>query len=447
MKKEYFLIVATVTVIVLFSCCRRSPKPPVSSDSDTISDTLVQQSKIKPTINVYIENSGSMDGYVNGQTEFKGAIRDLLVMLKYYYGEESAKIFFINSADHQTATDVDLTTFAQNINTHWIIGDRKNSELNNIFKQVLDRTDNQTISILFSDYIYSIPAKGNTIGLLNDAKSLTKDAFLSKWKNDKVPLATTIVKMKSKFNGKYYPYIGDDKNFPIDMERPYYICIIGNQDVLNDFNQIKEMKAGGMEGYENKYVLSSEDPEGIYYSVLQSTYNVGRFKPLRKESDKDYIHGIEDVKLARSGGGCTRGQESPLTFAIAVDFSSLQVEDDYISNPANYTVTTDNFNVIKAFPIDLKDIKANDLKRIQGKNPTHVILLEAKTKSVTNVSFVLKKQIPQWVFASNTEDDTSKDKLSGKTFGLKYWIEGIAEAYEIIYPENKNHFECSISIK
>jgi hypothetical protein len=55
--------------------------------------------------------------------------------------------------------------------------------------------------------------------------------------------------------------------------------------------------------------------------------------------------------------------------------------------------------------------------------------------------------MPQWITDSNTEDDTDKSKLVGKTFGLKYWIDGIAEAYETIYPENKNYFECSISIK
>jgi hypothetical protein len=431
-----FVILAFIVGTVSASCSGQSSRKRGGSVSSQIDTTKIAPPDIdvKLSVNVYIENSGSMDGYINGNSNFKGAIRDLLVMLKYHYDAQNMKIFFINSEIHPTAIGADLTAFAQNINTLWKVGDKKDSKLNNIFKQVLDRTDNQTISILFSDYIYSIAGR-NTADLLSNEKSLTKDVFLSKWKQDKVQLATTIVKMKSNFKGKYFPYTGDQYNFPIDMERPYYICVIANQEILNDFNQKIELKAGKIEGYENKYVLSSEDPKGIYWSVLQSTYNKGRFRPLRRGSG----HGIEDVNLARSGEN--------LTFAIAVDFSKVQVEDDYISNPANYTVTTDNFTVVKAFPIDTKEIKANDLVQIQANNPTHIIVLEAKTKSVTDVAFVLKKQMPQWVNNSNTEDDTDTNKLVGTTFGLKYWVEGIAEAYETIYPNNKNYFECSIAIK
>jgi len=442
--KNFFIFCLTT---ILFASCNNSGER--GRDQKTLSDTIVPTQGtgiVNPIINVYIENSGSMDGYVDGQTEFKGAIRDLLVMLKYHYDEKNIKIFFINSNVHSTAAEIDLATFAENINTLWYIGDRKHSKLNNIFKQVLERTNDQTISILFSDYIYSISGK-NTASLLNDEKSLTKDVFLSKWKNDKVQLATAIVKMKSKFKGRYFPYTSDNDHFGIDMERPYYMCIIGKQEILNDFNQKIELKTGKIEGYENKYVLSSKDPKGIYYTVLQSTYNIGRFKPLRKESSAEYTRGIEKVKLTRNG--------EKLSFAVVVDFSSLQVEDDYISNPANYTVTTDNFDIVDIFPIVMKDIRGNDLKKIQASNPTHIIILAAKTKSVSDVSFVMKKQMPQWVYTSHTEDDTnpnprtdkSPENLKEKTFGLKFWVEGITEAYETIYPDNKNYFECTISIK
>jgi len=476
MKNLNFLaLFALLTIMFLCTGCPSKERKP---ELDKPTPPTAPQPKIKPTVNVYIENSGSMDGYVYGQTEFKGAIRDLLVMLKYHYDEENIKIFFINDKPYPTASGTDLATFATNINAHWHIGDRKNSELNNIFKQVLDRTNNQTISILFSDYIYSIPNKGNTVGLLNDAKSLTKDAFQNKWKKDKVPLATTIVKMKSKFDGRYFPYTSDTDFFYIlssetdnhkkefivfdnkygrggfnfskpcytISKRPYYICVIGNQEVLNDFNKKIEMKTGKMEGYENKYVLSSEDAKSVYYSVLQSTYNKGRFKPDRKKSKKNYIHGIEDVHLQKSGGGCSRGKEEPLSFAVAVDFSNIQAEDDYLKNPVNYTIITNNFSIDSIISAEKNKIKPNDWNRIAAANPTHIIVMTAKTKAVSDISFVLKKQMPQWIKDSNTEDDTCKSKLENKTFGLYYWITGISEAYETIYPNNKYFFECSISI-
>ncbi|MDR2424937.1 MAG: hypothetical protein LBD59_09480 [Prevotellaceae bacterium] len=398
----------------------------------------VKTEQIKPLINVYIENSGSMDGYVKGNTEFKGAIRDLLVMLKYHYDESNIKIFFINSDVHPTATDIDLTTFAQVINVHWRTGNRSNTNLNHIFKMILDKTDKRTVSLLFSDCIYSIKGT-DTDGLLSSEKSLTKDAFQSKWKTDSIPLATIIMKMKSKFDGTYYPYTGSGTSFSVKKELPYYICIVGNNNIMHDFNKTMELKKGKIEGFENKYILSPSKSTDIYWSVLQTSFNQGRFKPDRTKSGADYIHGIEDVNL-------TRGVNQ-LSFAIAVDFSEIQEENDYIVNPANYAVTTDNFTVTEIAPIDKSKIKPNDWNRIGKNNPTHVIILEAKSKAASSLSLALQKQTPQWVMESNTEDDTSPEKLGSKTFGLKYWVGGITEAFQKIYPHDKNHFECSISIK
>lgn len=440
-------------VISLFSACENGRVRHAKIESENIHKTENQAPLIKPTVNIYIENSGSMDGYVKGKTEFKGAIRDLLVLLKYHYNEDSINVFFINQGINKPKSDTkkDIVSFATNIEMGWHDGQNKklwqSTNLNQIFKMILGKTDNKTLSILFSDCIYSIHGSADAIGLLNDEKSLTKDAFLSKWKNDHVPLATTVVKMTSKFNGMYYPFTGDNNGFNYKGNRPYYICVIANQDLLSDFNKNIELKAGKIEGFNNKYVLSSEDSKKTYYSVLQSTYNKGRFKPNRNESTRNWIHGIEDLDLQSSGGGCTRGKEEPLTFAVAVDFSNISAEDDYLKNPLNYTVTTNNFYINSIISFDKTKINSHDLTIISSANPTHVVILTAKTKAVSDVTFELKKQMPQWITKNNTEDDTNlSNSKDGKTFGLYYWITGISEAYETIYPNNKNFFECTISI-
>ncbi|MCL1938392.1 MAG: hypothetical protein FWF52_08375 [Candidatus Azobacteroides sp.] len=442
-KQSALYMLLVVIGIFFWSCERRGERKPARETEIENPVPVDTVPRVVPNIHVYIENSGSMDGYVKGKTEFKGAIRDLLVLLKYHYNEDSIKVFFINNGIKESDTKKDLAAFSQDIEVIWRKGQEKkdwlSTNLNQIFKMILKQTDNHTISILFSDCIYSIHGSSNTVELLNDEKSLTKDAFLSKWKNDQIKLATTIVKMKSKFNGKYYPYTGDNKGFMINMERPYYICIMADPDLLADFNKNIELKENKIEGFENKYVLSFEDPKNIYYSVLLSSFSQGRFKPDRTASAKDYVHGIRDVKLDN--------KNNLLTFAVAVDFSSIQAENDYLTNPANYIVTTDNFDITEIIPASKNEIKPNDWRIINSHNPTHIIVLEAKTKSVSNVSFVLKKQIPQWVNDSSTEDDTTESRLVGQTFGLKYWVAGIEEAYKIIYPDDNHFFECSISIK
>ena len=46
-------------------------------------------------INVFIENSMSMDGYVKGSTEFEAALSDLLVQMQYKYNKENINVLVI----------------------------------------------------------------------------------------------------------------------------------------------------------------------------------------------------------------------------------------------------------------------------------------------------------------------------------------------------------------
>ncbi|KAA6322522.1 hypothetical protein EZS27_027945 [termite gut metagenome] len=426
-----FVIFFLGTIILLFSCKREIPEDP--SDSPVVDS--IPPAKVH-TINVYIENSGSMDGYVNGNTEFKDAIRDLLVELKYHYDAGKIKIHFINSDIHPTAIKIDLADFARNINTGWNVGNRASSNLNNVFKQILGKTGENTISILFSDCIYSINGE-KTIDLLSDEKSLTKNAFLSKSKTDSIGLSTTIVKMKSRFTGTYYDK-NNAKTYLTNENRPYYISVIGDKNAIMDFNS--KIRVEKLQGFDNRYVMSSGSADKLYFSVLLSSYNEGRFKAVRNLSTKNYIHGIEDVKL-------NRRTNKPFTFAVAIDMKIVPVGADYLLNPSNYLFEDNNFKVKQIVAVDKSQINPSDWLRISSGNPTHIIIVEATGKAISNVSIALKKQIPQWVYDTNTEDDTNIRNDLDKTFGVKYLIEGISEAYQIIYPKDKNYFECNISIK
>ena len=444
MKKIYLLLIIALFAMILSSCGgkgRRGNGGVVASTDST--KIVVKPALTAKSVNVYIENSGSMDGYVNGNTEFKGAIRDLLVLLKHYY-EGKVKIHFINSQIRETYTQADLATFAANINTQWSVKgeDRTSSELNNVFKMILAKTDKETVSILFSDCIYSISGK-NAEDLLSDQKSLTKDAFLSRWRLDSLQLATTIVKMKSKFNGTYYDK--DNAKTQLNGEkRPYYICVISNSDVMNDFNNKISLEKGKVEGFENKYVISTGMADNIYYSVLLYTDNIGRFKPSRKASTKEYVHGLEDVNMTvrnRDGNGSNK-----LTFAVAVDLKNIAAEEDYLMNPINYTLSNNNFRIKGIRPINELEIYPTDWKRIKESIPTHLIVLEATSTAISDIKVSLKKQMPQWIEQTNIIDDKDIKRNLDKTFGIQYLIEGIAEAYQKIYPDDKNFFEFEVKI-
>lgn len=441
-------IIAFSFLALLLSGCGNNPRRVGGRNNAETIDTLaarVTMPKIKPIVNVYIENSGSMDGYVNGNTEFKGAIRDLLVLLKHYYGtEEKIKIHFINNGIRKTDTQIDLATFATNINQLWTVQgeDRSSSNLNNVFKMILDKTDGETISILFSDCIYSISGK-NAEGLLSDEKSLTKDAFLSRWRQDSLKLSTTIVKMKSRFTGIYY----DKDNQPTTLYgtiRPYYICVIGNNDLMLDFNSKIPLEKDKIEGFDNKYIISTGIADKLYYSVLLSTNNVGRFRAIRKVSSKDYVHGIEAIDM-KSRNRHESGKNK-FTFAVAIDLNNVPAEKDYLLSHENYTYGDNNFHIKEIMPIDKNNINASDWIRISSAKPTHLIVLEATGTAISDVKVSLKKQMPQWLEQTSILNDKNIRNNLDKTFGIKFLIEGIAEAYQIIYPDDKYFFEFKIKI-
>lgn len=444
-KMNKTLINLFAIVLLLYACNNERKRGNTLVSNVILNSKSVLPLSVKPTVNVYIENSGSMDGYVNGNTEFKGAIRDLLVLLKHYYGkEEKIKVYFINNKIRKTDTQTDLATFATNINQLWKVQgeDRSSSNLNNVFKMILDKTDKKTISILFSDCIYSISGK-DAEGLLSDEKSLTKDAFLSRWRLDSLKLATTIIKMKSKFTGDYFDK--DDKPTHLQCSiRPYYICVIGNNDVMFDFNSKIPLEKGKIEGFDNKYVISTGTADKLYYSVLMSTDNVGRFKASRKASSKEHVHGIEDIDMkSRNRGG---NGSNKFTFAVAVDLKNVPVEEDYILNSGNYLFKDNNFHIKEIKRIEKININASDWVRINSANPTHLIVMEATGTAISDVKISLKKQMPQWIEQTNIIDDKNIKNNLDKTFGIKYLIEGITEAYQIIYPDDKNFFEFDIKI-
>ena len=78
-------------------------------------------------------------------------------------------------------------------------------------------------------------------------------------------------------------------------------------------------------------------------------------------------------------------------------------------------------------------------------SPTHIVVIEGIDTNFRNTNLILKKSIPKWVIESSTDNDTGKISNT-KTFGFKYLVEGIAEAYEIT-TNSQSHFDLQLSLK
>ena len=390
-----------------------------------VPNTQVDNS-IKPTVKIFIENSVSMDGYVNGNTDFKSDLTEMLVDTKNFVGDTNIHISFINSKIY-ASQNKEIATFASKLDpksiTYDIGGsDRGTSDINNIFRMLLSTIRQNEIIILLSDCIYSLGNGKDSEGKLNYQKSLTHDAFNDAIK--KSDLKTVCLKMTSSFIGDYYDL--NDHPIPIHATRPYFIWIIGEKKLVNEYSPkfIKDIK-----GIENTYSLSSSSNEKQpYYTLLKEKNKIGSFKQTdRNQSD---VRSIEDVKF----------ENGKLQFAVAIDLHSVQADSIFFLNIKNYKVSP-GFTVQSVEKVSRNNLTQHDWLMIESK-PANYIVTIAITDDVPiqTLKIDLSNQIPQWVDETNSLDDSNVKSELDKTFGFGFLVRGVSEAYTTQFPNQKSYF-------
>ena len=390
----------------------------------------------KPIVKVFVENSISMDGYVNGNSDFKSDLTEMLVLTKNYVGESNIKINFINRRPYPS-TNKDIANFASKLEPNSItynIGgkDRSKSDINNIFRMLLDSLHQNEIVILTSDCIYSLGEGDETEGKLNIQKSLTHDAFNDALKLRKNDLATVCLKMVSDFKGYYYDL--NDHPTKINDRRPYYIWIIGSEDLIKEYYP-KITK--NMVGIKNSYFLSSLTKEKQpFYSALKETNLNGTFKQAKEERGNPIVHTIQDITY----------KEGKFQFAIAIDLSKIPVDSYYLVDKNNYHA--DGFDIISVERKDQNKLKPNEWKRLESTTATHVITVAIDAASkLRDLKLELSNKIPKWVEYSNSPNDTDVKNQLDQTFGLSYLVQGVSEAYATQNPEQTSYLKIIITIK
>jgi hypothetical protein len=193
--------------------------------------------------------------------------------------------------------------------------------------------------------------------------------------------------------------------------------------------------------YRNEAFFTTSDYNPISTEILSSTANKGRFRVRDGDLEVVSYPGEENLK-----------------FIGLIDFSEIPVDDKYLMDKGNYSLSNPEFSIkevgskkgknihFEGQPI--KKINTNDLVSIINKKFTHAIYFEAEGIVSENLKFALRKKIPSWVQNSHSDDDRQiyNDSLEqSKTFGLRYLIEGVSGAYLQI--GNDEYFNVTIPIK
>jgi len=429
MNKHVFWLLLAIP-IALVTGCRNGD----ASDSKDSTKTLipVKEKKIA-RINFFMETSGSMAGYLKGGTDFQKTIPNILVNIESK-NDNDLKIHNYYISDSIVPFQGSTDQFINEISTKPLVRG-KSSEMHKLFDMIAQHTGDNDISIFVSDCILSYPdavlkIKGNEEINRNNAAGELKATMTRvfdelRQKN----VCATVYGFNSSFFGKYYTY--QNKTIPLNGEvpRPYYMWVIGKNDLLTRFNkQIQQLSC--MQPHTMAMSFGLFDQPVTKGNILYAYKREGNWS---LEEDGS----LEDIVAS---------PKKPCVFAMCVDFSSLPEyaqSPNYISTHLHPQMDNGNLTIEKielAAKVDKGKLENDEQKLI--KTGTHVLVLRVKDIYQSgDVKLSMPLEFDTSYRALSIMDDRTPDAISGKTFALQHLIDGVTEAYD-----NTDKYYVNISI-
>jgi len=359
----------------------------------------------------FLENSGSLKGYVNGDTDFKTSLTALAHLPDF---DKSKKTFYFINGKKENC-EVEFIGNNSETLEKGLISKKYNksySDLTKMFEVALDSSQNNNISILITDGLYDVGESDNPKKALEKEVEITQETFRNKLNNSDIE--TIIIKAYSNFNGSYC-FASSSGSQLINQQRPYYIFIFGNSKLLNKLNEETFNKK--VKGFANIARFIKLEKKEIPYQATNKN-KLGDFRPDRRGLNK-----LINVESDRNGQG--------FQFSYATDFSSLPYSDLYLETIENYSCSDDNYEVVSVTKIKKK------IYEITSFIPTHLITVSTQNSPYCELSVSLKNVVPIWIVNTNSDNESNIDNNTTQTFGFKFLTNAISEAYLYMNRENK----------
>lgn len=226
-KTTLIKLALLISCVMLLVSCDRSGRIKTTPPSKTIDFSKMKPIKVK----FYLERSGSMTPFDAKSTkgDFKSAISMLLNNIPGN-NDPSNLLYVVNDAVY--SYDRTYKDFIQSKNIFAdtkSLGDPRYTDFTCIFDSILSRTNDNELSILVSDLIYSTKDMIGVTGqkVLNEANLLTRSVF--KGHTDKMVL---VIKMNGDYDGPYYTFQSPNKGLMYKGERPYYFVFVAKPKVM-----------------------------------------------------------------------------------------------------------------------------------------------------------------------------------------------------------------------
>jgi hypothetical protein len=386
-------------------------------------------------INVFLENSGSMNGYLNDpNTQFKNSVYSLLTRLKLFVNQDSLNLFFINKEDQLlfgNASNNDVEAFKDILDPTSFSkiskGKTGETDINQLIKRCISKVNAKNMSVFISDCIYS-PGKSRPDAklYLSEQKQGIYLNFATEIRDRNSNLSVIILHLKGGFKGTYYDRLNNKIVFDNLIERPFYIWFIGTKTQIEKVVQSKLLEE--LDGsYINKTIFQPAINEVVRYKIMSN--------PLHGTFDRKNLVNNVIEKPTKSKGNQNLGL---FGFTIAVDFSKGIQDASYYLDTSNYNVSNGTYKLV------IEEIKDKSNPNLSGF--THLLKLQTNEIREEVLKIELIGKAPSWIYDYTSDDDSRIliDKSEQqKTFGLKYLVEGVSEAF---YPKSNLNSIYTISI-
>ena len=383
---------------------------------------------VKPKYEVYLENSGSMDGYVKGNTAFKNTLHTFLnnIQLPTNSLTEDMKFFYINS--EKIPSNGSLQDFVLNLNSKTFRdrgGNRMTTDFAVLFDTLLKTWTADKVLLFISDCVLS-PERGKSsddfLVAHRESVKTTFNQHLSRNRDFK----TVVLKLNSQFTGTYFDF--KNHNYRLNKaDRPYYIWIFGNSEHVDQlFSKIK------IPDEAEKYLVFSCSEKILAHQVLMS--------PKIGDYSKDGQNKLKLVRAEKATGGKNDGM---FGFPVSIDMRGYYFDPSHLLSPENYELMPPSYSVaIETIPA-IKKAAQSHLNSY-----SHILTLTTDILRKEQVSVQLKRNLPDWVGQSNSNDDNIQTGGElHKTYGLLYLLTGVSEAYKSAANDPDAYFTLTFQIE
>ena len=382
--------------------CRPDRSPKTTDEIDTAIDSIgqVNTRAVQPVVQIFVENSASIDGYVSGGNDLRDVVEAYLYGVKNDMSPKSIECYFINSKQIHIGHDV--KEFADKITPTYFKksgGNRGTSDIADILRQIVPQGED-TIAILVSDFIFS-PGNQDAENYIKRQHNQINDLFVTV--SQRKDWSVLIYRFDGKFNGTYYDR--NDKHSKFDGKRPFYMWVVGKNDYIK---QLRKLEDKPNIDIRNKCVITN----GVDVINCAIQPNIGDYR-ISKKSNR----AIERAKLT-SGKGSHKGKTKKLTIGLNIDFSELIANEQYLLDTANYSVDNPAYRVVS-------------VQKSSHPHYTHTLRIESTSNNAAEVTVCLKNKMPRWIYRFNDdvgEAANENDEIQ-TTYGLKKIVSGVFDAF------------------